>query len=659
VVLVDNFIAPETLDPSLFDIHPHLGLISIAAAARLESHHVRIYDPKREVRFLRRSYDGEFYHHAAEDILQLSPDVIGFTTLGCSLLFAVKVGGIIKRREPDLPIILGGPHATMLDRHILETYRQFDVVVRHEAEETLPPLLRNLETRAFDAIPGVSWRDGATIRSTPGLPKIEDLDRLPIPAYELYPISDLNLDLMRIEAGRGCPFACTFCSTASFFQRDYRLKSPPRILHEMDLLHERYGTGEFKLDHDLFTVNRRKVWAFCEAVEDRDYRWRVSARTDCVDAQLLEKMARAGCVGLYFGIETGSTRMQQIADKRLKLDGVDQILDVAESLGIETTVSFITGYPEEMAEDQKQTLDMLGRCFGRPQEFCTPQFHILLPEPGTPLFAKHGNKLAYDGYVTKFNARLIGESDKRDVMSFPELYSTYYYYPSVMPRAAYTFAVDAVEAFRSVGHEILSYALRFFGGKLSELIVCFRNWAARTYPLAVINGDLALSFIKDTFGPTHHLTSLFRFGLGVASCKNVGLQQRRVDAVEPLAQECLYRMNPQSCLFADLHDCAGLLERIRALPRDAGPLNPREVGELGYYMTIVDGGHSLHCHLDPGVESILTLFKRPQGLSSALSLLREIAPGILMDEHVFDELISVGALVQFMHDEHRQRRVQP
>src|SRR5260370_27808025 len=111
---------------------------------------------------------------------------------------------------------------------------------------------------------------------------------------------------MRVEAGRGCPLSCTFCSTATFFQRSYRLKSPSRLVHEMDLLHARYGTTEFKLDHDLFTVDRRKVRAFCEAVQDRNYRCRASARPDCSAEDLLEAMALSGCIGLYFGIETGS-----------------------------------------------------------------------------------------------------------------------------------------------------------------------------------------------------------------------------------------------------------------------------------------------------------------------------------------------------------------
>ena len=97
-------------------------------------------------------------------------------------------------------------------------------------------------------------------------------------------------------------------------------------------------------------------------------------------------MSDAGCVGLYLGVETGSRRMQKICAKRLDLDLVRPRLDTCERLGIATTVSFITGYPEEDEEDQNATLDMLGRVLRRPEASCLPQLHVLTPEPGTALF---------------------------------------------------------------------------------------------------------------------------------------------------------------------------------------------------------------------------------------------------------------------------------
>jgi radical SAM superfamily enzyme YgiQ (UPF0313 family) len=649
VVLVDNFIMPDGLDRSLFDVHPHLGLASLAAVAQRENHSTAIYDPKREVRFGRHPYNEDFYDRAAEDILRLLPETVGFTTLGCSFLFAVNVAAILKRREPDLPILLGGPHATMLAKRILETYGQFDVVVRHEAEQTFPAMLEKLEQRAFEQIPGITWRGGkktTPIEETAGAPKIEDLDSLPIPLYDMYPVDDLALDLMRVEAGRGCPFDCSFCSTATFFQRSYRLKSSARLVKEMDLLHARYDVDEFKLDHDLFTVNRRKVLEFCETVEDRSYRWRVSARTDCVDEELLETMAAAGCVGLYFGIETGSKRMQRITSKRLKLEGVERILDATQNLGIEATVSFITGYPEETRQDQDESLDLLGHCFQRPQDACIPQLHVLLPEPGTELFAKNREHLAYDGYSTKFNARLLRESDSDHILRHPDLYSTYYYYPAAMPRSSYTFAVDAVDAFRLVGHDILGYALRSYQNRLSVLVESFHSWIRAKRPNAVVDSALAVEFIAECFGADHHLTSLFRFGVAINARLASGLQNgMRQPASQEFDPNENYLLNPQCCVFLDVHDCGRLMDRLPSLPEDSALLEAADVGAIGCFLSIVEEGSAVHYSIDQGLGSILGLFQQPRSIRAVTKLLQQISPGASVSESWFRELIDIGVLM--------------
>jgi radical SAM superfamily enzyme YgiQ (UPF0313 family) len=640
---------PDGLNPAFFDVHPHLGLTSLAAAARQEGHEVAIYDPKREVRFGRRAYDRYFYEAASEDILQTAPESVGFTTLGCSFLFAVRVAELIKRREPDLPIMLGGPHATMLDRRILETYRQFDIAVRNEAEQTLPLLLAKLPQRSFDAIPGITWREcSGKIRSTPGMPRIEDLDQLPIPLYDLYPVRELGLKLMRVEAGRGCPFSCTFCSTATFFQRSYRLKSPQRLVSEMDLLHTRYGVIEFKLDHDLFTVDRRKVRAFCEAVRNKNYRWRASARTDCIDEELLESMAMAGCIGLYFGIETGSHRMQRISEKRLKLEGVEPMLDLAQSLGIESTVSFITGYPEETREDQDATLDMLGRCFQRPEPWCLPQLHVLLPEPGTAMFAQHAQSLAYDGYVTPFNARVLKEDDIDHILSHPALYATYYYYPASMHRTEYTFVVDAVDALRVVGHEILSYSLRFYEGRLSRLIADFRRWVGEKRQGEKVRPALAVDFISDTMGPDHHLTSLFRFGsaTGTRDFEGVPAPLSSDEDAGERGSGDLFRLNPECIILENLHDCHGLMNRIRRLPPNAPTLDDGDTGGRACYVIAMDKGKSVHYRLEPGTETLLGLFAEPRRISDVLGLLQAIAPAAADQSHFLSDLAEFGVLIR-------------
>lgn len=660
VLLVDNLVMPDEGSLDLLDVHPHLGLLSLAAVAESDGHAVRIYDPKRLIKQGHLPYDSTLYERAALEILAGRPDAVGFTALGCSFLFALNVAALVKRREPELPVLLGGPHATMLHRQILERFPQFDVVVRYEADEIFPAVLDNLERRSFDAVPGLSWRDARGLRFNEGKPIVRDLDRLPVASYDHYPVAELGLDLLRIEAGRGCPFMCTFCSTASFFQRSFRLKSAARLVAELDALSARYGFSDFKLDHDLFTVNRRKILEFCEAVGGRGYRWRASARVDCVDAELLERMAAAGCVGLYFGIETGSARMQQVSKKRLDLKLVEPTLAACERLGISTTASFITGYPEEAEEDQADTLDLLGRCYG-PR--CLAQLHVLAPEPGTPMFEQHADELAFDGYAGPYNAFLVGADDERLVNEHRDIFSTYHYYPAALPREHYKFAVEAVDVLRRAGPAVLRYALRAYGGRLSELVFDLRRWAESRGPLAPPGPSLIESYFGERFGPRHHLTSLLRYALCVdaarrESCggpesprQSEGRSHRRSDGPPDCDPDRPYRLGARVRVLTDLHDCDSLLERIAREPEGTRLLEESEAGEAGSCV-VNASGPAVECYrVDAGVEAMLDLFARPRSCEEAAQLLRALSGESKITADYFAPLVDAGILVACEHDD--------
>jgi radical SAM superfamily enzyme YgiQ (UPF0313 family) len=644
ILLVDNLVMPDEASLGILDVHPHLGLLALAAVAEAAGHTVQIYDPKRSIKWGQLRYDSTLYERVASELLSRRAQAVGFTTLGCGFLFAVNVAAILKRHEPDLPVLLGGPHATMLHRQILESFHQFDIIVRHEADEIFPAVLEQLEARCFEMIPGISWRvtgKPSGLRLTDGKPKVEDLDKLPIASYDHYPISDLDLKLLRIEAGRGCPFMCTFCSTAGFFQRSFRLKSADRLVRELDILNARYGFSDFKLDHDMFTVNRRKVIEFCEAVKGRGYRWRASARVDCVDRDLLARMAESGCVGLYFGIETGSVRMQEICKKRLDLELVRPILEVADHLGIETTASFITGYPEELEQDQDDTLDMLGCCF-RPS--CLPQLHMLVPEPGTPMFEQLGKKIQYDGYGGRYNAELVGADDEPLVLQHPDIFQTYYYYPSEMPRSRHIFAVEAVNFLRRAGPIVLKYMLRAYGGRLSNLVGELRLFAESHNLKDRPESGMIEAYLSWKFGPSHHLTSLFRHALRAnALASERGLRpQMPVHVFNPTLP---YQLSRDVYVLRDLHDCGLLLKRIESEPAGSYLLDDSQLGGLGVYLLKVSGEGSTFYRIDPGVEAILDLFERPRTCREVADFVCAAAGLPELETKFFKDLARAGVIV--------------
>jgi hypothetical protein len=259
---------------------------------------------------------------------------------------------------------------------------------------------------------------------------IDDLDALPSPAYHL--TGELHgADIASLELGRGCPFACTFCSTNDFFRRKFRLRSPGRVLLDMRAIAEAYAIRRFGLVHDMFTVDRRKVVTFCKAIlaSGEGFKWSCSARTDCVDEELLDIMVRAGCEGIFFGVETGSTRMQKIIDKHLDVKRAHEMIDTVERLGVRSTISLIAGFPEETWDDVRHSMRVFMHSVRCPKSI--PQLNILAPLAETPLYSKHKEELVLGELCSAMShqGRLQRHADMLLVQEHPDIFPNFYLLP--------------------------------------------------------------------------------------------------------------------------------------------------------------------------------------------------------------------------------------
>jgi radical SAM superfamily enzyme YgiQ (UPF0313 family) len=553
-------------------LQPHLGLISLIAMLEQQGHTGILLDPKIQVAQGLWPLDEELYTRIASAVLAHEPDVVGMTSLGCNFICTVKVAGYLKKARPDLPILLGGPHATVLDKIILNRFPQFDAIARNEAERTIVPLIEEVRSRNLWKIPGITFRVKDTIWENAGEGIIQDLDELPIPAYHAYPIRELKLTSLRVDAGRGCPFQCTFCSTAAFFGRKYRLKSAAKLVGELDFLNRQFGVVDFALSHDLFTVNRHKVREFCDAVEGRGYTWKCSARMDCVDAELLEKMAASGCRSIYYGIESGSRRMQKIAKKHLDLSLFDPLLDVTQNLGMAATVSFITGYPEETAEDQEATLDLMASCFAPPRRRSplNVQLHLLTPEPGTELLHQYPDKIAYDGHVSDFNFPSLEKDDAAVTEANPTVFVNHHYFPSVLPRDRHIFVTEIYQTLYALGFPLLDYMTRSIGTKFSAAVESMYGWYRSENRTGPIDGAFLEAFMAARFGPRHHLAGLVRYMLRAADLRRAVSRYPafRQPASSP---DQVYRLDSYSRIVREVPDCPKLLDYLLARPSERPP----------------------------------------------------------------------------------------
>ncbi len=339
---------------------------------------------------------GEFMDTAITRICGKEPKIVSFYTRTDCYHIMLKMAQILKERL-GCPIIFAGPQADIVARKTLEEIPFVDYICCGEGENTVYPFFSSLLKGEPDlSVDGLVYRKDGEIIMNPRPKLIDDLDTIPFLDYGICPEDEpANSQIgFPIDVGRGCPFGCTYCSTKTFWGRRYRLKSPARIVEEMQRNYDLYGARHFTFQHDMFTMNKELVKETCRLVKELPFKatWNCSARLDCIDEELIDIMADAGLYHIYLGIETGSPRMQKLINKNLKLDGVVDRIAYLLSKNLQVTTSFIFGFPEETEEEISQTfalvLDLLR--LGRVRV----QMHRCAFLPGTAMYEQYKDQLS-------------------------------------------------------------------------------------------------------------------------------------------------------------------------------------------------------------------------------------------------------------------------
>lgn len=591
VLLADGILLDDDGSISPKDLQPQLGLISLISVIERAGHTAILYSPMLDIHRGALKIDGDLYAGMARRILRHKPDVIGFTTLGCNFIVTVQVAALLKQQAPELPIILGGPHATVLHETIMERFHQFDAIVRHEAEEKILALLDALKTGIWHDVSGVTWRDRECVTTNPGPNAVSDIETLPFPAYTHFPIEELQPSFLRIEAGRGCPFSCTFCSTATFFGRIFRLKSSRTIRSHIELLRQKYGVTRFSLQHDLFTVNRKKVIDFCDRIRDVNITWTCSARIDCVDKDLLWRMGEAGCRAIYYGIETGSARMQQITQKHLDLSLLFPRLDESLQAGITPTVSFIVGYPQETRADLNETLDLLGMCVHKYRRSIKPQLHLLTPEPGTALVDECKELLRFDGHTSDFNFPLLSKDDESIMKAHPDVFLTHFYYEGLVERDRNILITSAFRSLLDFGQDFVAHLIEMHSHKLSIVMESLYDWSQTKHIKQPLSGSLLIQYLKESYGPDHYMVSCADHLVAAAHLRSDAMHiGKSVSGRKPRASKMhrAFRWSKVAAIMYSAHNSSAVLHMFenRQAVNDINDATKTDRGS--FYLMILD-----------------------------------------------------------------------
>ncbi len=282
-------------------------------------------------------------------------------------------------RDRGIVVIVSSSDSTDHYQQYLE--RGADFVLLGEGEQTLLELVTAIrdervalgairdERVALGEIAGLAWRkDGVPVRSAPRN-VMKDLDRLPLPAWDLVDIESYRRIWMEhhgyfslnISTTRGCPYKCNWCAKPIYGNR-YNARSPRHVVAEIKLLKERYACDHIWMCDDIFGLKPGWVQEFAELVEREQisFRFKIQSRADLLmQENYVGALARAGCENSWIGAESGSQKILDAMDKGTTVEQIAGATRLLREHGIRVSFFIQFGYPGETREDIELTIRMI------------------------------------------------------------------------------------------------------------------------------------------------------------------------------------------------------------------------------------------------------------------------------------------------------------
>jgi anaerobic magnesium-protoporphyrin IX monomethyl ester cyclase len=399
---------------------PPMGLALIAAVLEEKGYEVSVIDANA-------------MQLKPEDVVSRlgDADMVGLTAMTPTISTAIDIARQIKKVKPELPVILGGAHATLLPEETLDAAPEIDIVVRGEGEETVIELLQALQSKQpLDGIQGISYRRDDNIISNPLRTGTIDLDSLPFLAYHLLPWKKYRphpphgraLSFAVVITSRGCPFQCAYCSKPIFGSK-FRAQSPERVVEELAFYQNELGIREFAFYDDVFTLDKKRAYAIADEIIKKGLRlqWTCETRVDLVDRELLSHMKQAGCYSVAYGIESASQEILDTINKGITLEQIEEAVRITREAGLQIVGYFMIGSPGESPETIRSTIR-----FAKKLKLDFAQFSVTTPFPGTRLYEIYMNgrkdgEIPWDSFVYAGTGKGITPVFESDLLDRDEI----------------------------------------------------------------------------------------------------------------------------------------------------------------------------------------------------------------------------------------------
>ena len=386
--------------PSPFPFHRPwkgvpLSLLAISRALDKEKYKVNIFS-----QFLNDDLEKDIINQTKDSLC------LGITAMtGFQIYDGLRIAKLAKAANPDLPIIWGGWHPSILPGQTLEN-KYVDFVIKGQGDWAFPELVSCLELKEDPGkIAGIGYKKGAKICFTQER-SFEDINTLPSLPYYLV---DVEKCLTETEYGQrtlsyissyGCPFHCGFCVEQVVNKGGWTGLSAGRVVDEWEYLADKYKIDSIAVYDSNFFVDNKRIHDICIGLIKRkvNLKWgnangRVSQLVN-YEPEIWEAMERSGCKMILTGAESGSQTALDLINKQMKVEEITKFTRLCKKYHIKVLYSFLVGLPwskkyeenRRMVNDEyKRTLSLIDRLLkiNKKNRFT---YYLFLPYPGAPLF---------------------------------------------------------------------------------------------------------------------------------------------------------------------------------------------------------------------------------------------------------------------------------
>lgn len=329
----------------------------------------------------------------AKTIIASNPLFVGFSVItGSPVVHSARMSRFIKQHAPEIPVVWGGIHPSLLPESCLEE-DSIDFVVKGEGEITVQELAKALHTNtSVESIEGLGWKDGnGVFHLNPDRPFIRNIDEFRQDWSLLDPKHYVRTGFdgkkyFSFITSRGCPHNCGFCYNLVFNRRRWRAHSVEFVVDRIQELQELTGIDSVTFSDDNFLVNESRAFEILERLRQIgvNVSW-LEVRLDGINERILGELSRLGVRTLFIGWESGSNHTLKAIDKGFDTSLILNGFRLTAKYGFQVDASAIVGFPFETEADWQATIDMAIRIDSLNPGLNKFNIGVYVPYPGTPI----------------------------------------------------------------------------------------------------------------------------------------------------------------------------------------------------------------------------------------------------------------------------------